>query len=109
MVKFIGRFVVRLRLLLNILYTNKPLLSVCPGAHFDRALMCLGVHISFTLHQRALARLGSFMPSKQPYPARNYALGEYLLTLRSRTKLTQAELAARIGVNRRSVQKWESG
>jgi len=49
------------------------------------------------------------MPSKQPYPARNYALGEYLLTLRSRTKLTQAELAARIGVHRRSVQKWESG
>lgn len=49
------------------------------------------------------------MPLNQPYPARNYALGEYLLTLRSRTKLTQAELAARVGVHRRSVQKWESG
>ncbi len=49
------------------------------------------------------------MPLNQPYPARNYALGEYLLTLRSRTKLTQAELAARVGVHRRSIQKWESG
>jgi len=49
------------------------------------------------------------MPLNQPYPARNYALGAYLLTLRNRTKLTQAELAARIGVHRRSIQKWESG
>lgn len=49
------------------------------------------------------------MTSNQRYPRRDYALGEYLMTLRSRTQLTQAELAARIGVHRRSVQKWESG
>jgi hypothetical protein len=28
------------------------------------------------------------------YPTRNYAVGQYLLTLRSRAKLTQAELAS---------------
>ena len=49
------------------------------------------------------------MASKQTYPIRDYAVGQYVLTLRSRAKLTQAALADRIGVHRRSVQKWESG
>ena len=49
------------------------------------------------------------MASKQAYPSRDYAVGQYLLTLRSRGQLTQATLADRIGVHRRSVQKWESG
>jgi predicted ATPase/transcriptional regulator with XRE-family HTH domain len=49
------------------------------------------------------------MASKQPYPTRDYAVGQVLLTLRSRAGLTQSALAARIGVHRRSVQKWESG
>jgi transcriptional regulator with XRE-family HTH domain len=41
------------------------------------------------------------------YLTRNYALGEYLLALRTRAKLTQAELAARLGVHRRRVQIFE--
>lgn len=49
------------------------------------------------------------MAPKQSYPIRNYAVGQILLTLRSRAKLTQSEFAARIGIHRRSVQKWESG
>jgi len=49
------------------------------------------------------------MTSNQRHPSENYALGQHLLTLRSRVKLTQAELAARIGLHRRSIQKWESG
>ncbi|MCB0209161.1 MAG: tetratricopeptide repeat protein, partial [Anaerolineae bacterium] len=49
------------------------------------------------------------MASKQTYPIRNYTIGQYLLTLRSRAQLTQAALADRVGVHRRSVQKWESG
>jgi hypothetical protein len=39
------------------------------------------------------------MTTKQPYPTRNYAVGEYLLMLRSRAKLTESELGARIGVH----------
>lgn len=49
------------------------------------------------------------MTPKQPYPTRHYAVSEFLFTLRSRAKLTQAALAAQMGVHRRSVQKWESG
>lgn len=49
------------------------------------------------------------MTSQQPYPTRHYAVAEFLLTLRSRARLTQAALASQIGIHRRSVQKWESG
>jgi len=49
------------------------------------------------------------MASNHLSPTGDHALGAYLLTLRSRVKLTQAELAARLGLHRRSVQKWESG
>src|SRR5262245_42396191 len=49
------------------------------------------------------------MGPKHTYPTRNYGVGQYLFTLRSRAKLTQAELASQIGVHRRSVQNWESG
>src|SRR5262245_57184919 len=76
-------------------------LSVCSGVHFARLLVCLSVHLWRPLWGVALA-------PKQTYPIRNYAVGQYLLTLRSRARLTQSELAERIGVHRRSVQKWES-
>lgn len=49
------------------------------------------------------------MAAKRTYPIRNYAVGQALLTLRSRAKFTQAELAAQLGLHRRSVQKWETG
>jgi class 3 adenylate cyclase/DNA-binding XRE family transcriptional regulator len=43
------------------------------------------------------------------YKERKYAVGQRLMMLRTRTKLTQTELAALVGVNRRSLQNWESG
>lgn len=43
------------------------------------------------------------------YKDRKYEAGQLLLTLRSKIRLTQAELAERVGVNRRSVQNWEAG
>lgn len=49
------------------------------------------------------------MPLNQPYPTRKYGVAELLLTLRSRAKLTQSQFAQQLGINRRSVQKWESG
>ena len=44
-----------------------------------------------------------------PDPTRSDTAGAYLLLLRSRARLTQTELAAQLGIHRRSVQKWESG
>lgn len=49
------------------------------------------------------------MAAKRTYPIRNYAVGQALLTLRSRTQFTQAELASQLGLHRRSIQKWETG
>jgi transcriptional regulator with XRE-family HTH domain len=49
------------------------------------------------------------MAPKQPYRTRNYAVAELLLALRSRAKLTQSQFAQRLGISRRSIQKWESG
>lgn len=49
------------------------------------------------------------MTSNPSYPTRNYALGAHFVLLRNRAKLTQVELAERLGVHRRTVQKWESG
>src|SRR5262245_52187292 len=43
------------------------------------------------------------------YQDRKYEVGQRLLILRARTRLTQADLAGLIGVNRRSVQNWETG
>ncbi len=45
----------------------------------------------------------------RPYKERKFAVGQRLLTLRTRAKLTQTELAGLVGVNRRSLQNWESG
>jgi transcriptional regulator with XRE-family HTH domain len=42
------------------------------------------------------------------YKERKYDVGQRLLTLRSKAKLTQAELAALVGVTRRSIQNWET-
>ena len=49
------------------------------------------------------------MGRHHPYKPRDYTVGQTLLTLRTRTKLTQAELATLVGVNRRSIQHWENG
>src|SRR5262245_56454317 len=43
------------------------------------------------------------------YQDRKYEVGQQLLILRTRTRLTQADLAGSIGVNRRSIQNWEAG
>src|SRR4026208_1045686 len=44
-----------------------------------------------------------------PYKARKFEVGELLYSLRTRAKLTQAELARLVGVSHRSVQGWEAG
>jgi len=49
------------------------------------------------------------MTPERSYPLRDYAIGKYLQSLRRRAKLTQSEIASRIGIHHRSVQKWESG
>src|SRR5262249_54352637 len=43
------------------------------------------------------------------YQGRKYEVGRRLLMLRSRTPLTQADLASLVGVNRRSIHNWEAG
>src|SRR2546423_13544955 len=40
---------------------------------------------------------------------RDYAFGQVMLTLRTRLKLTKAELAGILGVTRRAVIDWEGG
>src|SRR6266540_5834875 len=49
------------------------------------------------------------MGRHRPYKERKFTVGQRLLTLRTRAKLTQTDLAALVGVNRRSLQNWESG
>src|SRR5215212_10729065 len=49
------------------------------------------------------------MGAHRGYRERNYAFGQQLLSLRTRAGLTQIALAEHIGVNRRSVQNWETG
>jgi predicted ATPase/transcriptional regulator with XRE-family HTH domain len=43
------------------------------------------------------------------YQDRKYEVGQRLLTLRARTRLTQTDLAGLMGVNRRSIHNWEAG
>src|SRR5262245_9148694 len=43
------------------------------------------------------------------YQDRKYEVGQRLLILRTRTRLTQTDLASLIGVNRRSIHNWEAG
>src|SRR5215510_3780253 len=43
------------------------------------------------------------------YQDRKYEVGQQLLILRARTRLTQADLAGLMGLNRRSIQNWETG
>ena len=49
------------------------------------------------------------MGAHRVYRQRSYAFGQQLLSLRTRAHLTQIALAEQIGVNRRSVQYWETG
>jgi WD40 repeat protein/class 3 adenylate cyclase/DNA-binding XRE family transcriptional regulator len=49
------------------------------------------------------------MGAHRGYRERKYAFGQQILTLRTRAALTQIALAEQIGVNRRSVQNWETG
>lgn len=39
----------------------------------------------------------------------DYRFGNYIYELRTRAKLSQAELAARVGVTNKAVSKWEVG
>src|SRR6266852_9301651 len=44
-----------------------------------------------------------------PYHQRDYAFGQLMLTVRTKLKLTQTELAALLGLRRRTVIDWEGG
>lgn len=46
---------------------------------------------------------------RAPYGERDYTFGQRMLTLRTRTRLTQAALAERLGVSRQTVVEWEAG
>ena len=46
---------------------------------------------------------------RHSYRERDYAFGQVMLKLRSRIGLTQAGLAALLGVSRRAVGEWEAG
>src|SRR5688500_13372440 len=43
------------------------------------------------------------------YKPRKFEVGEQLLALRTRAKLTQAQLAVLVGASRRTIQSWEAG
>jgi predicted transcriptional regulator len=43
------------------------------------------------------------------YRERDYAFGQLMLTVRTKLKLTQTELAQMLGVGRRAVIDWEGG
>ena len=49
------------------------------------------------------------MGRKRRYRARDYAVGEQLLTLRMRAELLQVELAALLQVSERTIHNWENG
>ena len=46
---------------------------------------------------------------RHSYREHDYAFGQAMLTLRKRLHLTQAGLAAHLGVSRRAVGEWEAG
>ncbi len=46
---------------------------------------------------------------RSTYDERDYAFGQMVLTLRTNLGLTQAGLAALLGVSRRAVAEWEAG
>ena len=49
------------------------------------------------------------MDPKRRHKPSTDAIGRRLLTLRTLSGLTQANLAERVGVSKRSILKWESG
>ena len=55
-------------------------------------------------------RKASITPMPQySYHERDYAFGQTMLTLRSSIGLTQAGVAANLGVSRRAISEWETG
>jgi transcriptional regulator with XRE-family HTH domain len=46
---------------------------------------------------------------RHSYRERDYAFGQAMLTLRTSIGLTQAGLAALLGISRRAVGEWEAG
>src|SRR5215469_4170505 len=46
---------------------------------------------------------------RSSYRERDYAFGQLMLTVRTKLKLTQTELAEMLGVRRRAVIDWEDG
>jgi len=40
---------------------------------------------------------------------RDFNFGDYLATLRKNIKLSQAELASKLGISNKAISKWESG
>lgn len=46
---------------------------------------------------------------KYSYEERDYAFGQVMATLRTHLKLTQAQLAERLGVSRQAIGEWEAG
>src|SRR6266567_3977191 len=59
-----------------------------------------------TSHSRGAERR---VRMKSSYSERDYDFGQTMLTLRSDIGLTQAGLAALLGVSRRAVGEWEAG
>src|SRR5205085_8907275 len=59
-------------------------------------------------HGAGLSR-GGRMPSTRFEEARDYAFADQALALRARVRLTQRELAARLGVSARAIGAWEAG
>ena len=47
--------------------------------------------------------------TRHSYHERDYVFGQVMLKLRSSIGLTQADLAALLGVSRRAVGEWEAG
>jgi transcriptional regulator with XRE-family HTH domain len=62
------------------------------------------------LKQRLPCEAGELRRTGRPaYPERCYDFGTRVLQLRTRSRLTQGELAKAVRVHRRSVQNWETG
>ncbi len=59
--------------------------------------------------RRATRKAKSTPMTRHSYQERDYAFGQIMLKLRTSIGLTQAGLAALLGVSRHAVDKWEAG